>query len=948
MDRMPPSEGGDAGSIPAKRTRVIASASVAARHLRGRGVDIRLCVVCAWCNNVCMAISIRAHALAVFVLLAALFFITVPLTARAALTDGVVGYWSLDDNDISGSYAYDLSGQCKTGIINSSPASITGKSTQARNFDGVDDYITTPLTFSHSNFTVSAWVNKSGGGGVIASTRANSNQTSTGFNLSLQGSTASFTVQTNMRYNGDTPEYPSATPSATYSHPAGQWHLLTGVRSGNNVRLYVDGVEVDSKFLSSSYAINGASSVRIGRFASTNSSIYQGGVDEVMVHGRALSAAEVAQLYALSAAQMQALFPRTLPTVTIAATTPTAAYQDGVGQFTITRSINHCAPLVVPFSVSGTAGGYYTLSASSPLIIQGNQTSTTIDVTATSYLPGDRTVINTLSSSSAYTLGSPSSATVTLQAKGVVVIATSGTGTWLVPDDWDSANNSVEVIGGGAGGSRSQNSGGGGGGGAYAKVTNLTLTPGSTVTYQIGAGGVGNQSGGDTWFNRTSGSATTCNASTMSVCAKGGSVNAESNVGGSGGQASASVGQVKFSGGNGGTKDSCIGGTCGSDGGSGGGGAAGPHGNGENGSDSHGSSGSPGWPGGAGDAGYGGAGGAPDSVGSNGDEWGTTGSGGGGGGGGSNRPGAAGGQYGGGGGGKGDDGDAWGPGGCFAGGCGGVGYLRIIPNVAKVGPAVTIAASSTSITVGQSTNLLATFTPEPGDTLVRTAINGPAPTPVPSGYAWTLAPGLTYTPATNKTYVFTPTGPGTFTFIPDVETQIFSGWGHSQNKSVAITVNCGSGTHNESGSCVSDTNNNCGPANSNNNGTQTWNGSSWSTCTGFTCVSGYEVSGSSCVLIVVAAPTIGTLTATPPRVRSGNNTTLTWSGADLPATCTLSTTPSISGYPQSVTSTPTGNSTGVSAGPITHTTVFTLTCTTAGGDGTAQTTVGTVPVFREI
>lgn len=944
MDRMPPSEGGDAGSIPAKRTRVIASASVAARHLRGRGVDIRLCVVCAWCNNVCMAISIRAHALAVFVLLAALFFITVPLTARAALTDGVVGYWSLDDNDVSGIYAYDLSGQCKTGTASGAPTSITGKSTQGRTFDGVDDYYSTPLTFTHSNFTVSAWVNKSGSGGVIASSRANGNQESTGFNLSLQGSSASFKVQTNMRYSGDTQEYPSADASATYSYPAGQWHLLTGVRTGNFVKLYIDGVEVSSKYIPSSYGVSGASGVRIGRFASSNTSIYQGGIDEVMVHNRALSAAEVAQLYAQTSAQMQALFPRTLPTVTIAATTPTAAYQDGVGQFTITRSINHCAPLTVPFSITGTAGGYYTLSASSPIVIPGSQTSTLIDVTPTSYLPGDRTVINTVSSNSAYTLGTPSSATVTLEAADVVVLATSGTGQWVVPDNWDPNNNSIEVIGGGGGGSKDQNSGGGGGGGAYAKVINVALTPGSTITYQVGAGADEQQSGGDTWFNRTSGSATTCNASTMLVCAKGGT-GTNNQAGGAGGQASASVGQVKYSGGNGGTKNGCLFQECGSDGGSGGGGAAGPYGAGVGGVGATGGSGASGAAGGAGGAGFGGVGGASDTAGGNGTEWGTAGSGGGGGGGTSNDPGKQGGLYGGGGGGKGDDGD-WGYGAAYTAGHGGVGYIRIVSAPA---PTVTIVANpSTPITVGQSTTITATFTAGPGDTLLNTAINGPAPTPVPGGYAWTLAPGLSWTPPTNKTYVFTPTAPGTFTFIPDVESQLYSGWGHSQNKSVEIVVNCPANTHAEGSTCVANTRS-CGPANSNNNGTQTWNtvSGTWGTCTGFTCVSGYEVSGSSCVQIVTE-PVINGLQANPSRVRSGNNTTLTWGGTDLPATCTLSATPSVSGYPTSVPSTPTGNSTGVSAGPITQTTIFTLTCTTAGGDGSAQTTVGVVPVFQEI
>src|SRR5262249_13916982 len=76
-------------------------------------------------------------------------------------------------------------------------------------------------------------------------------------------------------------------------------------------------------------------------------------------------------------------------------------------------------------------------------------------------------------------------------------------GTWIVPSNWNSANNTIEVIGGGGGGANGPSdgfNGGGGGGGAYAKSVNVTLTPNTNVAYAIGgAGGVGG-AGGDTWF----------------------------------------------------------------------------------------------------------------------------------------------------------------------------------------------------------------------------------------------------------------------------------------------------------------------------------------------------------------------------------------------------------------------------------------------------------------
>ncbi len=156
-------------------------------------------------------------------------------------------------------------------------------------------------------------------------------------------------------------------------------------------------------------------------------------------------------------------------------------------------------------------------------------------------------------------------------------ILTSGT-TWTVPADWTDGDNTIEVIGGGGAG-RTDTTGiagaGGGGGGAYAKSVNIDLTPGGTVDYQIGQGGIPTSvNGTDTFFNRTSGTAGTC-ADTTSACAKGGT-GATSATGTAGGTAASSfatgTGNVKNNGGTGGTGNTT------SDSGGGGGGAGGPNG----------------------------------------------------------------------------------------------------------------------------------------------------------------------------------------------------------------------------------------------------------------------------------------------------------------------------------------------------------------------------------
>lgn len=167
------------------------------------------------------------------------------------------------------------------------------------------------------------------------------------------------------------------------------------------------------------------------------------------------------------------------------------------------------------------------------------------------------------------------------------VILTSGT-SWTVPYTWNNSDNSVICIGGGAGGRSSSGDAGGGGGGARVKNTNVSLTPGGTVSYAIGAGGAAGVAGGDTTFNSSA------------MVAKGGATTTTA-TGGAGGSSASSTGTTKYSGGSGGTGGS------GQTGG-GGGGAAGDTANGSNGV--AGTSGGTGGAGGATDGGNGGAGGS--------------------------------------------------------------------------------------------------------------------------------------------------------------------------------------------------------------------------------------------------------------------------------------------------------------------------------------------------
>lgn len=141
-------------------------------------------------------------------------------------------------------------------------------------------------------------------------------------------------------------------------------------------------------------------------------------------------------------------------------------------------------------------------------------------------------------------------------------------GTFTVP--FGVSQIKVECWGaGGAGGARTTNGrSGGGGGGAYASST-ISVVLGDTYAVVVGAGGTssttnnGQVDGGSSSFGGA-----------MVVAAGGISLNRNGTAGAAGGQASASTGEVKYSGGNGGTSTGTSAG--------GGGGVAGAVGNGGN------------------------------------------------------------------------------------------------------------------------------------------------------------------------------------------------------------------------------------------------------------------------------------------------------------------------------------------------------------------------------
>ena len=152
----------------------------------------------------------------------------------------------------------------------------------------------------------------------------------------------------------------------------------------------------------------------------------------------------------------------------------------------------------------------------------------------------------------------------------IVYYITSGT-SFTVPADWDNSNNAIHIYGAGGGSSGSYVPGSsgnrlgsaGGGGGGYTQVLNLTATPGSSLSYNIGLGGAAGSAntigsggnGGNTTFagiytaNGGGGSSITSTTTTAGTGGTGATANG--GVGGLGGGAASATNNSSGGGGGG-------------------------------------------------------------------------------------------------------------------------------------------------------------------------------------------------------------------------------------------------------------------------------------------------------------------------------------------------------------------------------------------------------------
>jgi hypothetical protein len=220
--------------------------------------------------------------------------------AAAGLKDGLVAHWTFDEG--SGTIAYDSAGNNDGTIYGATWT--TGKLGDALSFDGNNDYVQIPNNqsqqISTNQITVSAWINLIANVGNTQRRIVCKQQMgvrSWGLEIFGNGYGNSTGNQVNFHdSDGTTTWYNCMSPTHLNT---GQWYHVVTTDNAGAIRIYLDG-QLDT-LSNHGYGIPSQINAPIN-ISKTNPDFvffFKGLIDDVRIYNRALSAAEVAQLYAI-------------------------------------------------------------------------------------------------------------------------------------------------------------------------------------------------------------------------------------------------------------------------------------------------------------------------------------------------------------------------------------------------------------------------------------------------------------------------------------------------------------------------------------------------------------------------------------------------------------------------------------------------------------------------
>jgi hypothetical protein len=201
-----------------------------------------------------------------------------------------VGYWPFDQ--VASGRTPDASGKGHDGTLVNGPTPVAGKNGNALRFNGGNQWVDTGSSIldTTGNYSVSAWVQIDNPG----------NAYETVVSQDSAGGSSEFFLQ----YSGQDHRFAFSAVGIRALAPTapnpGQWYHLVGVRDAphSQLLLYVDGRLAGAVAYCPGSAATGHTIIGRGQYEGKQMDFWGGSIDEAHVYDRALSADEIAGLYA--------------------------------------------------------------------------------------------------------------------------------------------------------------------------------------------------------------------------------------------------------------------------------------------------------------------------------------------------------------------------------------------------------------------------------------------------------------------------------------------------------------------------------------------------------------------------------------------------------------------------------------------------------------------------